>query len=292
MTSSLDNTASQAQSQSHAAEVARGERFQFGANWQRFLSVLNDDRIRQAERSLGKMLELESLAGKTFLDIGSGSGLFSLAARRLGAQVHSIDFDPQSVACTTELRRRYFANDPNWKIEEGSALDPEYMKSKGQFDIVYSWGVLHHTGQMWKGLTHADWAVKPGGLLFVAIYNDTGSQSRRWLAIKKKYCELPGFLKTPFAALVWLPQELKAMASAMARLKPGEYIRSWTQYDREGRGMNKWYDIIDWVGGYPYEFAKPEEIFDFYRARGYELTRMVCGNVGTGCGEFVFRKKS
>lgn len=290
MTSSLENA--QGQAQTHAAEVARGERFKFGENWQRFLAVLNDDRIRQAERSLMNMLDVTDLRGKTFLDIGSGSGLFSLAARRLGARVQSIDFDPQSVACTTELKRRYFADDQEWRIEEGSALDAEYMRSKGQFDIVYSWGVLHHTGAMWTGLTNADLAVAPGGLLFIAIYNDTGSQSRRWLALKKKYCELPGFLKTPFAALVWLPQELKSMGGALLRLKPGDYIRSWTHYDREGRGMSKWYDIIDWVGGYPYEFAKPEEIFDFYRARGYELTRLVCGNVGTGCGEFVFRKKT
>src|SRR5262245_27430993 len=100
------------------------------------------------------MLEIDSLAGLSFLDIGSGSGLFSLAARRLGARVHSFDYDPQSVACAAELRRRYFPGDPQWVVEEGSALDADYLTRLGKFDIVYSWGVLHHTGRMWRSEEH------------------------------------------------------------------------------------------------------------------------------------------
>ncbi len=87
----------------HAQEVAGKQRFEFGANWNRFLAVLNDERIAQAEESLKRMLEVDNLQGKSFLDIGSGSGLFSLAARRLGARVYSFDYDPKSVACTREL---------------------------------------------------------------------------------------------------------------------------------------------------------------------------------------------
>src|SRR3954454_13237196 len=128
----------------HANEVARGERFEFGENWRRFLDVLDDERIAEAERSLREMLGVESLSGRSFLDIGSGSGLFSLAARRLGAErVHSFDFDPQSVACTRELRRRAFEGDPRCTIEEGSALDEEFLSGLGRWDVVYSWGVLH-----------------------------------------------------------------------------------------------------------------------------------------------------
>jgi 2-polyprenyl-6-hydroxyphenyl methylase/3-demethylubiquinone-9 3-methyltransferase len=274
---------------SNAAEIARGERFEFGQNWSQFLPAIDEERIQRAENSLKEMLEVESLAGKTFLDIGSGSGLFSLAARRLGARVHSLDFDPKSVYCTTELKKSYFRDDDSWKIEEASVLDREHMKSLGTFDVVYSWGVLHHTGDLWKAMENAQQRVAPDGKFFIALYNDTGSQSARWYWIKKTYCGLPGILKMPFAALVTLPGELKFMASSIVTLRPGRYIESWTAY-RRNRGMTKWRDIIDWVGGYPYEVSKPDEVFDFCRSRGFVMTRLKCGNVGLGCNEFVFVK--
>jgi len=138
-------------------------RFQFGKNWGRFLEVLDDERIAEAERSLVEMLEVRDLRGRSFLDVGSGSGLFSLAARRLGAtRVHSFDYDADSVACTRELKRRYYANDADWTIEQGSVLDPTYLQPLGTFDIVYSWGVLHHTGDMWRALGNVTDLVHPG----------------------------------------------------------------------------------------------------------------------------------
>jgi 2-polyprenyl-3-methyl-5-hydroxy-6-metoxy-1,4-benzoquinol methylase len=274
---------------SHAVEIAQGERFGFGENWTRFLAVLDDARISRAEASLKQMLEVDSLDGKRFLDIGSGSGLFSLAARRLGARVHSFDYDPQSVACTTELKRRYFPGDDGWTIEEGSVLDADYLRSLGTFDVVYSWGVLHHTGQMWRALENAQLPVAPRGKLFIAIYNDMGSQSARWKWIKRTYNGLPRILKTPFTIIVIAPAEAKAILRSLLTLRPLEYVRSWTRYD-ENRGMNRWRDIVDWVGGHPYEVARPEEIFDFYRARGFTLLKLKCGGVGLGCNEFVFIK--
>src|SRR5436309_11494850 len=234
----------------HATEIARGQRFEFGRNWARFLSTLDDRKIEAATNSLRNSLGVERLSGKRFLDIGSGSGLFSLAARRLGASVHSFDYDPQSVACTTELKRRYFPDDARWTIEEGSALDAEYLASLGKFDVIYAWGVLHHTGDMWRALENAVIPTRPGGKLFIAIYNDTGSQARRWHWIKKTYCRLPRVLKTPFAIIVSIPDELKGIARSILKLRPQEYIHSWTRY-KNGRGMNRWHDIIDWVGGYP-----------------------------------------
>ena len=138
----------------HAEEIKDGNRFAFGKNWARFLAEVDDNKICQAEQSLCRVLKVKDLKGKRFLDIGSGSGLFSLAARKLGATVHSFDYDPHSVACTNELKRRYFADDPRWNVEQGSVLDEKYVSGLDRFDVVYSWGVLHHTGQMYTAFAN------------------------------------------------------------------------------------------------------------------------------------------
>ncbi|HXP88259.1 MAG TPA: class I SAM-dependent methyltransferase [Bryobacteraceae bacterium] len=280
----------------HAKEVEAGERFEFGRNWARFLSTLTESQIENATESLRVMLGCDRsptklaaykpLEGRSFIDVGSGSGLFSLAARRLGAGVHSFDYDPHSVGCTKELRRRYFPDDPQWVVEEGSALDPAYLASLGRFDVVYSWGVLHHTGSMWEALGNVAPLVAPGGQLVIAIYNDQGTPSHRWKTVKRLYNRTPPALRFLISFPVFVKQYWRPIVKDFLLLRPFHCIRN---YDKR-RGMTAWSDLVDWVGGYPFEVAKPAELFDFYRVRGFQLERLVtCGGT-LGCNELVFRK--
>ncbi len=268
------------------AQLRSSDRFPFGENWRNFLAVVDDERVREAELSLGDMLGTTSLAGRRFLDVGSGSGLFSLAAYRLGATVHSFDFDVSSVGCTQELRRR-FGDESRWTAERGDALDSAYVSRLGRWDIVYSWGVLHHTGDMWRALENVASLVDHGGTLFVSIYNDQGLRSRLWRTIKQGYNALPPALRTPYAVAVMVPREALSAGLATATLKPQRYVESWTQYKRS-RGMSRWHDLIDWVGGYPFEVASPEQVFDFFRPRGFRLRRLKTCAGGLGCNQFVF----
>lgn len=273
----------------HEQEIAGGERFAFGDNWARFLQVLDEEGVQQAVDTLKTMLEVENLNGKSFLDIGSGSGLSSLAAKRLGAKVVSFDYDPQSVACTKELRKRYFEQDNDWQIQTGSVLDKYFLNSLGKFDIVYSWGVLHHTGDMWAALANVDTNVADNGKLFVALYNDQGRFSRRWRAIKKAYVSFPTSLRwlvlIPCYVILWGPSTIKDFV----RLRP---FHNWRAYKKKNRGMSPHRDVVDWVGGLPFEVSTPEKIFDFYKKRDYRLQVLKTCRGAHGCNEFVFQRNS
>ena len=264
------------------------QRFAFGANWARFLSVLDDERIAEAEQSLRDMLEVDDLQGKCFLDIGSGSGLFSLAARRLGARVYSFDYDFQSVACTSELRRRYFPDDPVWRVAQGSVLDGDYLSGLGEFDVVYSWGALHHTGAMWLGIEHALQRVAGGGQLFIAIYNDQGAWSRVWWLFKYLYNKLPDAIRPAYAYTIWYTIIGLNILKYTLMLRPMRAIRPLVTY-KVPRGMSARHDIIDWMGGFPFEFANYEVLVDYLEARGFRLM-LGLPNRGIGCHELVFAR--
>ncbi|MBI3894235.1 MAG: class I SAM-dependent methyltransferase [Candidatus Wallbacteria bacterium] len=264
-------------------------RFGFGENWRSFLQVLDEPRIAESEAALKALLRLPDLTGRRFLDIGSGSGLSSLSARRLGASVRSFDFDPSSVWCTTQLRKRFYPDDPDWTVSQGDVLDESFLATLGHFDVVYSWGVLHHTGDMWAALDRVDGLVAPQGTLCLALYNDQGSYSRVWKTVKRTYNLLPRFLQLPYALLVYAPLELRHILHCTLTLQLGGYFRRLLQ-GRSARGMNRWHDIVDWVGGWPFEVAKPEEVFRFFRDRGYALEDLTTCGGGLGCNQYLFRK--
>lgn len=263
-------------------EVAKGERFSFGKNWKSFLSVLTDERIGAAERSLIEMLKLDNLQGRTVLDIGSGSGLFSLAARRLGADVFSFDYDPESVACVKALRSCYFPEDSAWHIVRGSVLDKAFVGTLGRFDVVYSWGVLHHTGDMWTALENTASLVRDGGVLFIAIYNDQGSRSLFWRRVKSYYCS--SWVGKAAVSCVFLPYfSLRTMFSSILQRN-----NKFSEY-RRNRGMSITHDWRDWLGGYPFEVASIEKVFHFFHDRGFVLRNIATTN-GFGNNQYVFTK--
>ncbi len=268
--------------------LARGTdlRFRFGRNWLRYASTLREDHIRRAERLVRDLLEVASLDGRRFLDVGSGSGIFSLAARRLGAVVHSFDVDEESVECTRALKLKYAPDDPAWTVERGSVLDDDYLGALGTFDVVYSWGVLHHTGDLWAAMDNVAGLVGPGGRLCVAVYNDQGWASRLWRMVKLVYNVLPPRLRF----VVFWPAFVRLWAPTLVRdALHGDPLKSWRMRARE-RGMSPGVDARDWVGGYPFAVATPAGVIDFCRARGFGLVRLV-PRAGIGCNEFVFERR-
>lgn len=259
--------------------------FSFGKNWQNFLSRLHEDQIQEAMLSLEAFLGgKENISGKTFVDIGCGSGLFSLAAYRLGAQkILSVDIDESSVWCVHHLHEKE-GRPENWKVLTGSALDQDFLKKLGTFDIVYSWGVLHHTGNMEKALQNIARLPNKGGRVFIAIYNDNKrileGTSRFWLKMKKIYNHAPQGLQKIMEVIY---ADYIALGLLLHGINPLSYVRSY----RSLRGMDFWTDIRDWLGGYPYEYASQEEITDFFEKQGFVLIRTIAAR-SIGCNEFLF----
>jgi 2-polyprenyl-6-hydroxyphenyl methylase/3-demethylubiquinone-9 3-methyltransferase len=257
--------------------------FPFGKNWRRFLAGINEKKTAEAVESLRLLLGREDLRGMTFLDAGSGSGLSSLAAVRLGAErVLSFDADPECLFCARALKEKYFPQADHWVVRQGDVLDRSFLREIGEWDVVYSWGVLHHTGNLWLGLENLTESVKKGGCLAVAVYNDQGWKSRYWLWVKKGYNR--HFLLRAGLILVHAPFLLGGpLLKRMIRREP--------VWERE-RGMSLWWDYLDWLGGYPFETAEPEEIVRFFQERGFRLKTLKTVGKKLGCNEFLLVKET
>jgi 2-polyprenyl-6-hydroxyphenyl methylase/3-demethylubiquinone-9 3-methyltransferase len=263
-----------------AVPTVAERRFAFGRNWQSFLGTVDDARIDQAVASLERLVG--DLTGRTVLDVGCGSGLFSLAACRLGAaSVVGFDLDPDSVAAATTLRSRSGIPPARWAIRQGSALDPDFLASLAPADVAYAWGVLHHTGAMWRAIELVTGRVAPGGTLVLAIYNrrggPLGSRAAWWL--KQLYHRLPLAGR----------RGLEAAYLAQWRIRPGGRATLRAYASGRARGMDPRHDVRDWLGGLPYEYATVDEVRGAVERLGFRLER-VAPSRGLGCNEFVFAR--
>ena len=262
------------------------KKFEFGKNWQKFLRHnFSDQTLNASKKRLAEFLGDTSLQNKTFIDFGSGSGLHSLSALELGsARVVSVDFDKEAIECAEGLKLNSLYSD-RWEIKRGSILDKNFLEDLGFFDVVYCWGVAHHTGGMWQALENITLNVKKEGLLFVAIYNHVGGRlgSKMWHQVKKSYNQSPYFIKK---IMEWVYISYNFLILILHLKNPFAVIKNY----KIKRGMAWTTDLIDWLGGYPYEYASVKQIFDFYTERGFELKNIKTTNY-IGCNQFLFLKK-
>lgn len=252
-------------------------RFAFGKNWETYSRHIDEARIRDAREALIELVG--DLTGRTFLDVGCGSGIHSLAALQSGSpSVTSFDFDDDAVH-TAQILRNSMAPDSSWEIYHADILEPP----EGVWDVVYAWGSLHHTGNMWQACENVSRLLTPGGTLAVSIYNDQKWVSKFWSMVKRGYVSAP-LLRLPLLlltfVLTWGPTLARQILTGRSP------VRKWREYG--DRGMTARTDLVDWAGGYPFECASVDEVAQFFGARGMRLQRVRSVGTGRGCNEFVF----
>jgi len=260
-------------------------RYGFGKNWQDFLDHhLSEERLEVAKSHLLEFLRVDDLSGRRMIDVGCGSGLHSLAALQANvSELFSFDYDANSVAATRRLHS--LAGQPaHWHVEQGSVLDTAFLSQLGQFDIVYSWGVLHHTGDQWTAIRNASRLVAPGGLFYIALYTSDFFVNRSpefWLDVKRRYNQT--------GRLGRLAIETWYIAGIFANmLRRGENPLTHVRTYKKKRGMSFLTDVRDWLGGWPMEFSSIQQVKDFARDDlKFDLENIATGHSNT---EYLFKR--
>jgi 2-polyprenyl-6-hydroxyphenyl methylase/3-demethylubiquinone-9 3-methyltransferase len=259
--------------------------FAFGKNWAEYASLIGDTQIEQATKGLLKLIPKNEFKGHSFLDIGCGSGLHALGAARLGvSRIVAIDIDPDSVAVTRALLSGKDIQGP-WRADIMSVFDLDAAR-QGTFDIVYSWGVLHHTGAIWEAIDKAASMVAPNGLLAIAIYRKT-LMDPFWKFEKRLYSRAPKIVQHCIQAGY-------VAAFRLGKLARGDNFRDYVANYKSTRGMDFYTDVHDWLGGYPYETAVAPEVDLRLVNLGFKSERVFSrptsvGIFGSGCDEYVYR---
>ncbi|MEI8344787.1 MAG: class I SAM-dependent methyltransferase [Candidatus Omnitrophota bacterium] len=256
------------------------KRFDFGVNWQSYSqSSLTPEHFERALESLKSLFQLENFGGGSFLDVGCGSGIFSIAAKRLGAgSVLGVDISEHSVRTSAGNAKAMNIPATEIRFEQMDVLDGRRFDALGQYDYVYAWGSLHHTGCMWEAIDAACRRVKPGGVFALAIYNRNFS-SGFWKQIKRFYNQGPRVLQKPMIAVFG------------GMIFAGKWIYTRQDPRRMHRGMDFYHDVVDWVGGYPYEYASRRQVIEHVAKHGFIMTHCVPAHIPLANNQFVFRRQ-
>ena len=249
--------------------------FSFGKNWLHFIqNNINDSVIESSRIDIIKWFDVKD---KSIIDIGCGSGLSSLIFNNEKAKyIYSFDYDINSVDSTLLLKNKQKIINNDWVIKQGNILDTDYIKSLGKFDIVYSWGVLHHTGDLWKAIKNAIYLSND--LIMLSLYSNIANYDNDFTA-KQNYNKFNELEKKKNIA--------DYVMTVKQSSKKNEEILNWNTPSK--RGMNKYNDIIDWVGGFPYEVCSTKQINQFMEENGFILIQKY-DPVQQACHEWLFKK--
>jgi 2-polyprenyl-6-hydroxyphenyl methylase/3-demethylubiquinone-9 3-methyltransferase len=233
-------------------------RFAFGKNWLSYTKrSLNGPRLTKAVEAFERLFAGIELKGRSFLDVGFGQGLTTAIAASKGCKVMAIDIDPDNIKALQTTAEALGLDPSLIQVQVASILDESLVaRYQDHFDIVHSWGVLHHTGQMETAIANTCRMVRRGGYLIIAIYNRHWS-SPFWKGVKYTYNICPGPIQRLMVLVFY----------------PIVYTAKWLVTGKD-----------------PYEYASIDQVRQMVEPYGFTAVRIRPAGVPTGCNEFIFRR--